>query len=101
MGEEADEGRVGETRRPSSWYEEEEGRAVFESDDGMDDVYEDAPPGFSKEERRARRLRSRRRGGSKTPEWLEVPDEDKHKYDRVSGFLYPKWVALRKHAKAE
>jgi len=46
------------------------------------------------EDQRARRLRVRRRERSRTPEWLEVPDTDRHKYSRLT-HLDGRYMALK------
>jgi hypothetical protein len=58
------------------------------------------PPGFSAVDKFDRRRRVRRQGRSATPEWLEVPAEDRHKYAKLvsgdSGYVALKEWTLRR-----
>jgi hypothetical protein len=58
------------------------------------------PPGFSAMDKFNRNRRVRRQGRSVTPEWLEVPVEDRHKYAKLvsggSGYVALKEWTLRR-----
>jgi hypothetical protein len=58
------------------------------------------PLGFSALDKSARARRVRRQGRSTTPEWIEVSDEDRHKYAKLvsgeSGYLALKEWTLRR-----